>query len=140
MRLPCRLIGEEDLEPAEGEGAAGVGIRPLCVYCGRSRRGAAAVSGAASGSRAAGRMLSKRANAVAESLAELTGRTADEVHREWVGEGGMPPEIATRGDLERKLAWMEHLISDKVDSEGHKIEDRFLTLNELRDGLGRATG
>jgi hypothetical protein len=89
---------------------------------------------------AAGRMLLKRANAVAQSLAELTGRTVDEVHREWVGEGGMPPEIATREDLERKLIWMERLISDKVDNEGHKIGNHFLTLDELRDGLNRTAG
>jgi hypothetical protein len=52
----------------------------------------------------------------------------------------MPPEIATREDLKRKLAWMERLISDKVDSEGHKLGDEFLSFDELRDGLGRAAG
>ena len=52
----------------------------------------------------------------------------------------MPPEIATREDLERKLTWTERLISDVVDSEGHKIGDGFFSLEELREGLGVATG
>jgi hypothetical protein len=86
----------------------------------------------------AGKALLKRTNQVAQNLGRLIGETADEIHREWVGEGGMPPEIATHEDLERKLAWMERRISDVVDSEGHRIGDSFFSLEELRDGLSIA--
>jgi hypothetical protein len=88
----------------------------------------------------AGKALLKRTTLVAQNLARLDGNTADEIHREWVGEGGMPPEIATHEDLERKLAWMERRISDVVDSEGHKIGDSFFSLKELRDGLSVTPG
>jgi superfamily II DNA or RNA helicase len=83
----------------------------------------------------AGKMLVKRADAMARSLAELAGKTVDEIHREWIAEGGMPPEIATREDLERKLVWMEQLIGDDIDAKGHRFGDDFLTVEELMEGL-----
>jgi hypothetical protein len=51
----------------------------------------------------------------------------------------MPPEIATHEDLERKLAWLEHLISDSVGVKGHKVGGPFATADELKVGLGVMT-
>lgn len=83
--------------------------------------------------------LLKATDGMAESLAELTGRGADDVHREWAEEwGGEPRDAASREDLELKLSWLESRLEDEIHRKGHKIGGGFHPLDEIQDSLNRA--